>query len=112
MCLALQSQVVQLRDQIKSYDPQLSQTFKEVLASQHEPSSDDKLIQEESDDRVDDHDITSQSKILLFIGNLIGQSHGVFCQISDIEKMELYYSFLIVYISTDTNWSISLKAML
>ena len=112
MCLALQSQVVQLRDQIKSYDPQLSQKFKEVLASQHEPSSDDKLIQEESDDRVDDHDITSQSKILLFIGNLIGQSHGVFCQISDIEKMELYYSYLIVYISTDTNWSISLKAML
>ena len=63
MCLALQSQVVQLRDQIKSYDPQLSQTFEEVLASQQEPSSDDKLIQEEPDDRVDDHDITSQSKI-------------------------------------------------
>ena len=63
MCLALQSQVVQLRDQIKSYDPQLSQKFEEVLASQQEPSSDDKLIQEEPDDRVDDHDITSQSKI-------------------------------------------------
>ena len=63
MCLALQSQVVQLRDQIKSYDPQLSQKFEEVLASQQEPSLDDKLIQEEPDDRVDDHDITSQSKI-------------------------------------------------
>ena len=63
MCLALQSQVVQLHDQIKSYDPQLSQKFEEVLASQQEPSSDDKLIQEEPDDRVDDHDITSQSKI-------------------------------------------------
>ena len=67
MCLALQSQVVQLRDQIKSYDPQLSQKFEEVLASQQEPSSDDKLTQEEPDDRVDDHDITSQSKIFLMI---------------------------------------------
>ena len=43
---------------------------------------------------------------------MIGQSHGVFCQISDIEKMELSYSFLIVYISTETNYSISFKAML
>ena len=67
MCLALQSQVVQLRDQIKSYDPQLSQKFEEVLASQQELSSDDKLTQEEPDDRVDDHDITSQSKIFLMI---------------------------------------------
>ena len=63
MCLALQSQVVQLRDQIKIDDPQLSQKFEEVLASLQEPSSEDKLIQEEPDDRVDDHDITSQSKI-------------------------------------------------
>ena len=73
MCLALQSQVVQLRDQIKSYDPHLSQKFEEVLASQQEP---DQLTQE-SDDRVDgtkltkvsssDHktaDITSQGKKL------------------------------------------------
>ena len=48
----------------------------------------------------------------LYIGNMIGQSHGMFCQISDIEKMELSYSFLIVYISTETNYSISFKAML
>ena len=72
MCLALQSQVVQLRhleanellhDRIQGDDPQLSQRVEEVLASQQEPSSDDKLTQEEPDDRVDDHDITSQSKI-------------------------------------------------
>ena len=63
MCLALQSQVVQLHDQIKSYDSQFGKKFEEVLASQQEPQSDDKLIQEEPDDRVDDNDITSQSKI-------------------------------------------------
>ena len=63
MCLVLQSQEVQLCDQIKSYDPQLSQKFEEVLASQQELPSDDKLTQEEPDDRVDDHGITSQSKI-------------------------------------------------
>ena len=65
MCLVLQSPVVRLHDQVKSYDPQLSQKFEEVLASQlqQELPSDDKLTQEEPDDRVDDHDITSQSKI-------------------------------------------------
>ena len=57
ICLALQSQVVQLHDQIKHNDCQLSQKFEKVL-----------------DDRVDDtskltssyhetEDITSQSKI-------------------------------------------------
>ena len=66
--------MVQLRDQIKSEDPQLSQNFDEVLASKQESMSDDKLTQEEPDDRVDDtskltlrdnerKDITSQSKI-------------------------------------------------
>ena len=66
ICLALQSQVVQLCDQIKRNDPQLSQKFKEVLTNQEEPSSDDKLTQEEPGDRVDDHktkEISSQSKI-------------------------------------------------
>ena len=53
MCLALQSQVVQLRDQIKSDDRQLSQTFKKVLASQQQIPSDEKLTQEPYD-RVDD----------------------------------------------------------
>ena len=73
MCLALQSQVVQLRDQIKSEHPQLSQKFKKVLASQQELPSDDKQTQE-PDDRVDDDskltssdhktaDITIPSKI-------------------------------------------------
>ena len=89
ICLALQSQVVQLRDlevhellhdQIQDDDPQLSEKFEEVLASQQEPSSDDKLTQEPYD-RVDDtskltssdygtqHN-TSQSKIQKFIGNI------------------------------------------
>ena len=74
ICLALQSQVVQLHDQIKSDDPQLSQNFEEALASKQESPLDDKLTQEEPDDRVDDtskltlidnerEDITSQSKI-------------------------------------------------
>ena len=63
MCLVLQSEVIQLRDQISSHDPQLSQKFEEVLASKQELLSDDKLTQEEPDDRVDDNDITSQSKI-------------------------------------------------
>ena len=52
---------MQLCDQIKSDDPQLSETFEEILTSQQEPSSDDKLTQEEPDDRVDDNEITSQS---------------------------------------------------
>ena len=52
--LALQSQVVQLRDQIKDDDSQFSQMFEEVLASRQEPPLDDKLTQEEPDDRVDD----------------------------------------------------------
>ena len=72
MCLVQQSQVVQLRDlqanellddKIQGDDPQLSQRVEKGLASQQELSSDDKLIQKEPDDRVDDHDITSQSKI-------------------------------------------------
>ena len=63
ICLVLQSEVIQLRDQISSHDPQLSQKFEEVLASKQELLSDDKLTQEEPDDRVDDNDITSQSKI-------------------------------------------------
>ena len=63
ICLVLQSQVVQLLDQIRSDDPQLSQKFEKALASKQELSLDDKLTQEESDDRVDDNDITSQSKI-------------------------------------------------
>ena len=69
----LQSQVIKFRDQIQ-HDPQLSQKFEKVLASKQELSSDDKLTQEEPDDRVDDTskstssgheigDITSQSKI-------------------------------------------------
>ena len=52
ICLVLQSQVVQLHDLIKSNDPQLSEMFEKGLAIQQEP-----------DDRVDDNDITSQSKI-------------------------------------------------
>ena len=76
MCLVLQSQVVQLRhleanellhDRIQGDDSQLSRRVEKGLASQQEPSSDDKLTQEEPDDRVDDHDITSQSKIFLMI---------------------------------------------
>ena len=63
ICLVLQSQVVQLRDQIRSDDFQLSQKFEKILASKQELSSDDKLTQEEPDDRVDDNVITSQSKI-------------------------------------------------
>ena len=70
ICLVLQSQVVQLRDQIKSYNHRLSQTFEEVLAGQQEPQSDDKLTQEKPDEREDDtsldhetEDISSQSKI-------------------------------------------------
>ena len=70
----LQSQVTKLHDQIRSDDPQLSQKFEKALASKQELSSDDKLTQEEPDDRVDDTskstssgheigDITSQSKI-------------------------------------------------
>ena len=63
ICLVLQSQVVQLLDQIRIDDPQLSQKFEKALANKQELSSDDKLTQEEPDDRVDDNDITSQSKI-------------------------------------------------
>ena len=90
ICLDLQSQVIKfrdpeshelLRDQIQGDDPQLSEMFEEVLASQQEPLSDEKITQEESDDRVydmskltsSDHKtagITSQSKIQKFIGNI------------------------------------------
>ena len=82
ICLVLQSDVIKFRDpkghelerdQIQ-HDSQLSQKFEKVLTSKQELSSDDKLTQEEPDDRVDDTsksmlsgheigDITSQSKI-------------------------------------------------
>ena len=75
ICLALQSQEIQLCDQIRSDDLQLSQKYEKVLhvASKKELPSDDKLAQE-PDYRVDDtskltssdheiEDITSQSKI-------------------------------------------------
>ena len=55
--------MVQLLDQIRSNDPQLSEKFEKALASKQELSSDDKLTQKEPDDRMDDNDITSQSKI-------------------------------------------------
>ena len=81
ICLALQSQVVQLHDQIKNDDPQLTQKSEEALAIQQELSSDDKVTQEEPDDKVDDtskltssdhetENITSQSKIYKLIGNI------------------------------------------
>ena len=53
ICLVLQSKVVQLQDQIKSDYPQLSQKFKEILVSQQQLSSDDKLSLEETEDRVE-----------------------------------------------------------
>ena len=53
ICLVLQSKVVQLQDQIKNDDPQLSQTSKEILVSQQQLSSDDKLTLEETVDRVE-----------------------------------------------------------
>ena len=53
--------MVQLHDQIKSDDPQLSQTFEEKLGIQQEPSLDEKLTKEEPHDIMDDHDITSKS---------------------------------------------------
>ena len=43
ICLVLQCQVVQLDDQIKSDDPQLSQKFEEVIDDHQEPSSEVKL---------------------------------------------------------------------
>ena len=52
-CLVLQSQVVQLRDQIKSDNPQLTQRFQEILVSQQQPS-DDKLTLKEADEKVED----------------------------------------------------------
>ena len=54
ICLVLQSQVVQLRDQIKSDNPQLTQRFQEILVSQQQQPSDDKLTLEEADERVED----------------------------------------------------------
>ena len=66
-------QIICLALQIKSDDPQLSQTFEKVLDRQQQLPSDDKITQE-PDDRVDDTskltssdhetaDITSQSKM-------------------------------------------------
>ena len=52
--LVLQSQMVHLRNQIKSDDPQLGQMFREILASQQQQPSDDKLTLEEVDERVED----------------------------------------------------------
>ena len=63
ICLALKSEVVQLCDQNRSDDPRLSEKFEKVLASKQELSSNDKLTHEEPHDRVDNNDITSQSKI-------------------------------------------------
>ena len=54
ICLVLQSKVIQLQDQIKNDDPQLSQTSKEILVSQQQLSSDGKLTLEETVDRVED----------------------------------------------------------
>ena len=71
ICLVLQSQVIMfcdpevhelLRDQIQ-HDPQLTQKFEKAPASKQELSLDNKLTQEEPDDRVNDNDITSQSMI-------------------------------------------------
>ena len=50
ICLVLQCQVVQLDDQIKSDDPQLSQKFEEVIDDYQEPSLEVKLTL----DRVND----------------------------------------------------------
>ena len=59
--LALQSQVVQSD---KGDDPQLSQKrFDELLASQQQPQSDDKLTQEEPDNEPDRVDDTVNSKL-------------------------------------------------
>ena len=54
ICLVLQSQVVQLHDQIKSDNPQLTQRFQEILVSQQQQPSDDKLTLEEADEKVED----------------------------------------------------------
>ena len=73
--------MVQLHDQIKSDDPQLTQKGEEALASQQELSSDDKVTQEEPDYEVDDtskltssdhetENVTNQSKIYKLIGNI------------------------------------------
>ena len=74
ICLVLHCQVIQLDDQIKSDDPQLSQKFEEVIDDHQEPSSEVKLTLEEPEDRVNDtsklsslnheaQDIPCQSKI-------------------------------------------------
>ena len=108
MCLVLQSQVLQLNNQIKSDDSQLSQRFEEVLASQQHS---DQLTQKESDDIVDDtmltkvsssdHDIISQGKKFVgYTGEKFRQSFLLFCSkaLHEVSLVDSQISLRIIYI--------------
>ena len=111
MCLVLQSQVVQLNNQIRSDDSQLSQRFEEVLASQQHS---DQLMQEESDDIVDDTmltkvfssdhktaDIISQGKKFVgYTGEKFSQSFLLFCSkaLHEVSLVDSQISLRIIYI--------------